>query len=156
MAWVVVGSIGCLALLFSATLISATEQGPAARPPRPSNFSITKAESSGYDEVQIVYIKKDCFLTGVNTSVTFLSASRTESVVEMFWPKWRAGEQKTYTSDACNLEPIREVRLSGTAKEHSFQNGKEIIRRVTFAERKRFPLEAPILGSPYAKLTNAP
>ena len=143
-------------LLQGAMVTSARDQGKDILPLRASNFSITKAEGRDRDEVQIVYTKKDCFLSGVNTSVTFQYLSGAKPVVEKFWPKWLSGEQKTYSNPEFGFSPIKEVRLSGTAKEHSFRDGKETVTRITFAEHKRFLLDAPPSESPWTTLATAP
>lgn len=130
-----VAAIVGLLLLAGISSVWAADRSGAVASPRVPQFAIRATEDPECSGIEIRYTKPNCALTGVYTSLTLLYLSGERSVVEEFWPAWAAGETKTYLDEACVFQPIREIRLSGTAMEHSFLNGKKILRRITFAER---------------------
>jgi len=144
---------GCLLVFVWATTSFGTDRRDTVAPPRASSFTITKTEGPQSDEVQVVYTKPGCFLTGVNTCVMIRYASGERPMIETFWPRWLSHQQKSYLNDECradlNADRIQEVGLCGTAKEHSLVNGQERVKRITFALYQQFdqspvpPVAAP-------------
>jgi hypothetical protein len=135
---VAAGVAGLIALGTHSTGSSAVDREQAIPLSPASDFSISKAEGRDGDEIYVTYTKKDCFLSGVNSAVSFHYKSGAEVTVVLFWPKWSNGETKTFRNTEFRQGPIQKVAFWGTAKENSVQGGKKNATRVTFSERKSF------------------
>ena len=102
------------------------------------NFSIFKAEGPVADAAYVTYLKKDSYLSGVNSAVAFHYASGAKPTVVRIWSKWPDGETKLFTNDVFRFGPIRKIEFWGTAREVSVKDGKNVATRVTFAGQKTF------------------
>lgn len=112
--------------------------------PPPSDFSIDKAEGRESDDVYVIYVRKDRYLTNVNVSVAMHYVTGAKPVVTQIWSEWLNSEQKTFSNTEFRYGPIEKVVLSGTAREHSLKDGKEVTRIVALAESKSFRYEGKV------------
>jgi hypothetical protein len=134
--WLALALLGILVTGTTASL--ATNEIDLVPPPSPSAFSIDKAEGSQVDDVYVIYLRKDRYLTDVTASVTIHYVMRARPVVTQSWPQWTGGEKKTFHNTEFRYGPIRKVELIGTATEHFFTDDRETARKVRFAESKSF------------------
>ncbi len=144
LVWAGTAYVACLiAFGTHSTGSSAEEREKAILPPYANNFTISKAEGRDADEISVTYTKKDCFLSGVHSAVSFHYKSGAETTVVLFWSKWLNGESKTFKNAEFRQGPIQKMAFWGTAKENSIQGGKRTAKQVTFSDRKSFSESAP-------------
>jgi hypothetical protein len=126
----------------SVILVGATAS-PAAKSdlelrPLPGDFLIDKTEGRESDDISVIYVPKDRHLTEVVASVTIYYVPGARISVSQLSPKWLGGEKKIFNNTEFRYGQIAKVELTGTANEHSFKDGEEIVKPLDIVEVKSF------------------